>query len=117
MSYCRPTEKSRCYMIGTKLLGVDVLECCGCNLQGDIIKEASPEYKKICIQVDGSAPEGEVGCRSVYFTRRSEAIKHLRLHRKAGDQIPRYAFQRLKQELKQYGDYYSCEPEKEEEEE
>ena len=110
MAYCKATKKSRCYMMGTIIGQLHVLECCGCNLQGDIIEKARPEYKKVCISLGQPEPEFEPMCRSLHFLQRSEAIKHLRLHRCAGDKVPRKAFRRLRRELRKYGDQYSCDP-------
>lgn len=44
--------------------------------------------------------------RPQHFTKRSDAIKHLEKHRKAGDNVPQYAIDRLREEIETKGDTF-----------
>ena len=76
MSYCRRSDESDVYMVGTK----DHLECLACEF---FKKRYSPTFK-----------------------RRSIAIFHLARHKAAGHKVLKGAVDRLWKEIEEVGDDY-----------
>ena len=74
MSYCRFSDGSDVYMLPT----VRGIECCSCHL----------------------SPDGKGWYRSILLKNPEEALKHLREHIYAGHKVPKYATDRLKEEIK-----------------
>ena len=86
MSYCRDNGiTSNVYMYPSILGGII---CCGCSIEIKRSKSESNDYNYT---------------NATFYSRRG-AINHLVDHTKNGDLVPNYAFQRLNDEIKDYGD-------------
>jgi hypothetical protein len=83
MSYCRMNRfDSDVYMYPGGSDERDFIVCCGCRI----------------LTID----ENNYPSERVFYTR-SAAIKHLEKHQEEGDNVPHYAFERLREEIEKEG--------------
>ena len=108
MSYCRFSD-------GDVYLYAHVgggFECCGCSVSGPVRSVFTEGYKdhpllgdiEPCESCNG---EGCDACMMPGFTKlrtRSACLEHLQKHRDAGHNVPDYAFETLRKEIKEEGE-------------
>ena len=128
MSYCRFGDDSGIYMYG----GSKAIECCGCKFSPETyhpinaliwlgmyitnvictliiiiswgkINLPNPMTNYVLFRCKPMITTGE----DPSFTTYQEAIDHLKLHKKEGHKVPRYAIKRLREEKKEHGDQYN----------
>ena len=108
MSYCRFSE-------GDVYLYPHVgggFECCGCSLTGKVATvftkgvEHHPIFGTIsaCESCHGEGCDDCMMHGSLRLQTRTECLEHLQHHKEAGDNVPDYAFNRLKEELAEDGE-------------
>ena len=115
MSYCR-FSSGDVYLYSSIYGGI---ECCACRLADKVntiftegipkeregmIKLMGEEFTKPCKHCNGKGCGKCMMFGSTTFFSRSDAIKHLEEHKKAGHKVPRHAFAYLKAEIKDVGD-------------
>lgn len=107
MSYCRfGSEDSDVYMYHH--CG-GFIECCSCLLANKVKTifttghTLSGKKTKPCKQCKGKGCEACMIHDSVSFKTRKEAIQHLKEHEKQGHIVPKHAYERLEQEIKEEG--------------
>jgi len=111
MSYCRSSEDSDVYVIGT----IENLECFGAGweLERQLPvhgKFLSPDWGNV-EGLDGETHLVQLGTYHVahdifHTTSRQEMIDHLLVHRAMGHLVPDYAIERLAEEIRTAGDGY-----------
>lgn len=114
MSYCR-FSSGDVYLYPSIYGGI---ECCACRLADLVdtiftkgLPEDDPRLK--LFGLEPNTPHDKCkgkGCEScmmhgnLNFTSRSDAIKHLEEHKKAGHKVPEHAFEYLREEMEEVGD-------------
>ena len=96
MSYCRWSDDSDVYLYAHVSGG---WECCGCSM-GELVEGRYP--KELCKMLD-IPDEPFMNSPSIHMTTLQEVLDHLQAHRDAGHQVLERAFDRVRDEIEEYG--------------